>query len=123
MRAPCVLHRYKGSDRFLLFDETLIAKGFDRVVTTWQGMVWEHSKDDICFGNLSKIEFTVDGIEAWRANGVSVFRLTKPDKRTKPRAHRFAVNPTVEFVGIVTLSGLVNGTPTFTRPQFKLRKN
>ena len=62
-------------------------------------MFWEHYKDDICFGNLSKIEFTVDGIEGWRANGVSVFRHTKPDKQTKPRAHRFAVNPPVGFVG------------------------
>ena len=33
------------------FDEKLIAKGFERVVITWQGMYWEHSKDDICFRN------------------------------------------------------------------------
>ena len=73
------------------FDETLIAKGFNRVVTTWQGMFWEHSKEDICFRNLTKVEYPVDGVEGWRAKGVSVFRLTKPDLRTRPRAHRFAV--------------------------------
>ena len=81
------------------FDETLIAKGFDRVVTTWQGMFWEHSKEDICFRNLSKVVYSVDGVEGWRANGVSVFRLTQPDRRSRPRAHRFAVNPPAGFNG------------------------
>ena len=81
------------------FDEKLIAKGYDRVVTTWQGMFWEHSREDICFRNLRKDGYSVDGIESWKADGVQVFRLTKPDKRRKPRAHRFAVNPPRSLVG------------------------
>ena len=81
------------------FDETLIAKGFDRVVTTYQGLFWEHSKDDICFRNLKKAQWSIDGLETWKAKGVNVFRLIKPDKRAKPRAHRFAVNPPPDFKG------------------------
>ena len=52
------------------FDETLIAKGFDKVLTTWQGMFWQHSREDICFRNLEKVEYTAEGVECWRANGV-----------------------------------------------------
>ena len=77
----------------------LIAKGFQRVVITWQGMYWEHSKDDICFRNLNKVEYTEDGFECWKTDGVQIFRVTKPIKRNKPRAHRFAVNPPKSFVG------------------------
>ena len=81
------------------FDETLIAKGYDRVVTTWQGMFWENSREDICFKNVRKVEYTAEGFEGWKAKWVNVFRLTKPNRRTKPRAHRFAVIPPNGFQG------------------------
>ena len=81
------------------FDETLIAKGFDRVVTTWQGMFWEHSREDICCRNLTRVEYPMEGVERWRANGVILFKLTKPDIRIYPRAHRLAVNPPKGFTG------------------------
>ena len=74
-------------------DETLIAKGFDRVMITWQGVFWEHSRQDICFKNLRRVKYPEEGIVSWKANGVQVFQLIRPDERKKPRAHRFAVNP------------------------------
>ena len=37
--------------------------------------------------------------EGWKAKGVNVFRLTKPNRRAKPRAHRFAVIPPNGFGG------------------------
>ena len=43
------------------FDEMLIAKGFDRVVVTWQGVYWEHSREDICFRNLVKVDYPEEG--------------------------------------------------------------
>ena len=82
------------------FDETLIAKGFERVVVTWQGMFWEHSHDDISFMNLKKDQFSTDGFESWSAKGVKVFRVTKPCRRSKPFAHRFAVIPPDHFRGV-----------------------
>ena len=75
------------------FDETLIARGFNKAVITWQGLFWEHSREDIAFRNLRKDQYQVPGFESWSAKGVRVFRLTKPDTRRKPRSHRFAVNP------------------------------
>ena len=86
MNEPKSLNRFN-------FDETIIAKGFYRVVITWQGMFWEHSREDICFKNLKKVEYTMEGFEGWKAKGVNVFRLTKRDNRAKPRAHRFGVFP------------------------------
>ena len=41
----------------------------------------------------------MEGFEGWKAKGASVFRLTKPDRRGKPRAHRFAVYPPNGFRG------------------------
>ena len=82
------------------FDETLIAKGFERVVVTWQGMFWEHSHDDISFRNLKKDQFPPQGFESWSAKGVKVFRVTKPCRRSKPFAHRFAVKPPDDFRGV-----------------------
>ena len=79
------------------FDETLIARGFDKAVITWQGLFWEHSREDIAFRNLRKDQHQVPGYESWSAKGVRVFRLTKPDIRRKPRSHRFAVNPPSSF--------------------------
>ena len=81
------------------FDERLIAKGFDRVMITWQGVFWEHSRQDICFKNLRRVEYPEEGIVSWKANGVQVFQLTRPDERKKPRAHRFAVNSPKGFNG------------------------
>ena len=81
------------------FDEMLIAKGFDRAVATFQGLFWEHSREDICWKNLKRTEFPMDGVVCWKANGVQVFRLTRPDTRSKPRAHRFAVNPPDDYEG------------------------
>ena len=65
-------------------DETLIAKGFDRVVVTWHGVFWEHTRNDICFRNLESVDYPEEGTLAWRANGVRVFQLTKPDNRRRP---------------------------------------
>ena len=90
----------KQSRSIFNFDETLIAKGFERVVVTWQGMFWEYSHDDISFRNLKKDQFPPEGFESWSAKGVKVLRVIKPCRRSKPFAHRFAVIPPEHFRGV-----------------------
>ena len=63
-------------------------------------MFWEHSHDDISFRNLKKDKFSTEGFESWSARGVKVFRVTKPCRRSKPFAHRFAVIPPDNFRGV-----------------------
>ena len=81
------------------FDDVVIAKGFNKAVATWQGLFWELKQSDIAFWNLSRDQKQIPGIQSWSAKGVRVFKLTKPDKRVRPRQHRFAVNPTRSFKG------------------------
>ena len=81
------------------FDGVLIAKGFNRVVGTYQGLFWEIDHDDVAFWNLNPDLRHTPGVKSWSTKGVRVFKLTTPDKRTRPKQHRFAVNPPSGFRG------------------------
>ena len=75
------------------FDGVIVAKGYNRVVTTYQGFFVEMERDDIYFNHLINNDYPDDGEESWVSRGLKVFSLTQPDNRHRPRAHRFAVNP------------------------------
>ena len=48
---------------------------------------------------LTRDEWSPDGKECWRSRGVQGFRLTRPDHRRTPRAHRFALRTPTDFTG------------------------
>ena len=81
------------------FDGVLVAKGYNRILTTWQGFFVEMDRNDVVFAHLTPNEYPEDGDESWLSPGLKVFSLTTPDNRRKPRAHRFAINPTFDLTG------------------------
>ena len=81
------------------FEGVLVAKGFNRILPTYQGYFIELEKKDLVTTRLKAIESSVNGMDCWLCPGLSVFRLTQPDNRTSPRAHRFALKPPPNFTG------------------------
>ena len=71
------------------FDGVLVAKGYNRIVPTWQGYFIEPD-DDILFGNLEWNEHPAEGEESRHTLGLKIFSLTNPDKRRAPCCHRLA---------------------------------
>ena len=80
------------------FDGVELAKGYRRVVATWQGLYYELKDQDINFSGLHQDFNTAWGKSTLTTKGVTIFKLSRRDTRTNPRPHRFAVvrkgNPT-----------------------------
>ena len=72
------------------FDGVLIAKGFNRIVPTWQGYYIELEHNDVVWASLKLNQSSALGEESWTSPGLTVFTLTRPDNRRTPRRHRFA---------------------------------
>ena len=75
------------------FDGVLLAKGFERVVATYQGLFFELRDEDINYEGLECGFNTARGKSTLSTKGVSLFKLSRADNRTTPRPHRFAVIP------------------------------
>ena len=58
------------------FDGVLVAKGYNRIVTTYQGYFIEIEKEDLETALLEPNESPANGEESWLSRGVKVFRLT-----------------------------------------------
>ena len=80
------------------FDGVELAKGYRRVVATWQGLYYELKDQDINFNGLHQDFNTAWGKSTLTTKGVTLFKLSRRDTRITPRPHRFAVvrkgNPT-----------------------------
>ena len=83
----------------LTFDGVLVARGYNRILPTWQGFFVELEETDVMWKYLTRDNYPPDGEECWRSPGVQVFRLTRPDNRRTPRAHRFALRTPTGFTG------------------------
>ena len=75
------------------FDGVLVAKGYNRIVTTWQGYFVEMDDKDIVKDHLTWNAYPDEGEESLLSRGLKIFSLTRPDNRRWPRAHRFAIKP------------------------------
>ena len=81
------------------FDEVHVAKGYNRILPTWQGYFIELDESDIIKDNLWWNESPEDGEESWICPGLKIFTLTKPDNRRTPQAHRFALRTPPDSTG------------------------
>ena len=79
--------------KLISFDGVELAKGYNRVVATWQGLFYEFRDEDINFRDLKPGFNTAQGISTLYTKGVTIFKLSRDDTRTTPRPHRFAVIP------------------------------
>ena len=74
------------------FTEHRVARGYQKVVTTCQGMYYELTKEQVVWRTVPMRSVTIGGDECWRGEGVSVYRPTsRRDARPIVR-HRFAIN-------------------------------
>ena len=79
--------------KLLSFDGVELAKGYNRVVATWQGLFYELREEDINYKVLKHDFNTVQGMTTLATKGVKLFKLSREDKRITPKPHRFAVIP------------------------------
>ena len=79
--------------RLVSFDGVELAKGYARVVATWQGLFFELKDKDINYQELKPGFDTTLGMSTLSTKGVKLFKLSREDTRTTPRPHRFAVKP------------------------------
>ena len=71
-----------------------VAKGYQKVVTTRQGMYYELTEEQVMWRELPKKRLTVGGDLCWRGEGVTVYKPTSR-RETRPIVpHRFAINLT-----------------------------
>ena len=69
-----------------------LAKGYERVVLTWQGVYWEVAWQDVVFKNLTEKVRTEPGMRKWVTKGATVYQFEKGYKHILNK-HRFAVIP------------------------------
>ena len=79
------------------FDGVLVARGYNRIVPTWQGYFVELEEEDILFDNLTWNDHPAVGEESWLSPGLKIFLRTQPDKRRSPRPRRFAIKTPSDF--------------------------
>ena len=79
--------------RICSYKNVLIAKGYQRVVCTQQGMYWEFKWRDVVFENLQEKLINEDGERRWFSKGVTLYQWSGSYKHVL-RPHRFAVVPT-----------------------------
>ena len=69
-----------------------VARGYQKVVTTRQGMYYELTKEQVLWKELPKERLTVGGDLCWRGEGVSVYKPTSEREIRPIVPHRFAIN-------------------------------
>ena len=80
------------------FDGVIIAKGYNRILPTWQGYYIELEKNDIVWANLQPNNSPAYGEESWVSPGLTVFTRLRPDTRRTPRPHRFAIRTPTNYI-------------------------
>ena len=78
--------------RIYSYKNVCVAKGYERILVTWQGMFYEIRDEDIQFQNLEEKLKTSRGEEKWATEGVTAYRWESNYNHVlKP--HRFSVLP------------------------------
>ena len=75
------------------FTNKLVAKGYTKVVTTYQGMYYVMEREQVNWGMFKDRKITIDGDWCWRSEGVTVYNPSRnlPNRTIVP--HRFAIKP------------------------------
>ena len=79
------------------FDGVIVAKGYNRILPTWQGYYIELEKHDVVWASLRAKNSPSYGEECWVSQGLSVFSRIRPDTRRTPRPHRFALKTPTNY--------------------------
>ena len=74
------------------FTEHRVAKGYQKVVTTCQGMYYELTKEQVEWKMLPKRSLTIGGDTCWRGEGLSVYKPNSERDQRPIVRHRFAIN-------------------------------
>ena len=74
------------------FTEHRIARGYQKVVTTCQGMYFELTKEQVVWNKVPKRSLTIGGDTCWRGEGVSVYKPNSEGDARPVVRHRFAIN-------------------------------
>ena len=75
------------------FKNKLVANGYQRVVTTWQGMYYEMTKQQVEWRNLKDRGVTIGGDYRWGTEGLTVYKPIKEMPTSTVVRHRFAMLP------------------------------
>ena len=75
------------------FQNKKVANGYQRVVTTCQGMYFEMTKQQVEWGNLKDRGVTIGGDYRWGTEGLTVYKPIKEMPTSIVVRHRFAMLP------------------------------
>ena len=75
------------------FKNKKVATGYQRVVTTCQGMYFEMTKQQVEWGNLKDRGVTIGGDYRWGTEGITVYKPIKEMPTSTVVRHRFAMLP------------------------------
>ena len=74
------------------FTDHRVAKGYQKVVTTCQGMYYEIKENQVDWESMGRKRLTIGGDFCWRGNGVTIYQPTRERTRRPIVPHRFAIN-------------------------------
>ena len=75
------------------YRDKMIANGYQRVFTTWQGMYYEMAEQQVVWSTFTEKTTTVGGDNRWRAEGISLYNPIRKLPSAPVVRHRFAVLP------------------------------
>ena len=81
------------------YQDKRVATGYQRVITTWQGMYFELRYRDVDWGQVAPRNPTMDGVNRWTTDGVTIYQPTYKPQPSKVLRHRFAMMPPDTFRG------------------------
>ena len=74
------------------FTDHRVAKGYQKVVITCQGMYYEIKENQVDWESMGRKRLTIGGDFCWRGNGVTIYQPTRERTRRPIVPHRFAIN-------------------------------
>ena len=74
------------------FTEQRIARGYQKLVTTCQGMYFELTKEQVVWNKVPNRSLTIEGDTCWGGEGVSVYKPNSEGDARPVVQHRFAMN-------------------------------
>lgn len=74
------------------FTDNRVAKGYQKVVTTCQGMYYEINENQVDWESVGRKRLTIGGDLCWRGNGVTIYKPTREQTSRSVVPHRFAIN-------------------------------
>ena len=75
------------------YRDKMIANGYQRVFTTWQGMYYEMTEQQVVWSTFTEKTTTVGGDNRWMAEGISLYNPIRKLPSAPVVRHRFAVLP------------------------------